>query len=80
MFQGNEQLDVLGWVVLWHFPVVVLGFPTVCVTNVTHFYHWDYRDIGNHLRRKIICVSIAAQVRLDEEAGTQKPELERIIR
>lgn len=35
MFQGNEQLDVLGWVVLWHFPVVVLGFPTVRVTNVT---------------------------------------------
>lgn len=30
-------VDVLCWTALWHFPVLVLGFSTVCVKNVTHF-------------------------------------------
>lgn len=77
MFQGHEQLDV----VLWRFPVVVLGFPTVhCDKCVTLFYYCGYQGIGIHLRRKIVCGSIAAQVRLGGEAGTQEPELERTRR
>ena len=79
--QHDLYVDVLCWTVLWHLPVLGLGFCTVHVKNVTHFYYYVYHVIDIiHLRRTMICRSIVTQVRLGGEVGTQDIELEGITK